>query len=108
MVEPIPIVADLNEATPIGLKAFADDVANGQTTFTEQLPRDRSAAMDELGTELNWGRGTGVSYRVYSSTDPFPRFEDNGPEAAPGKVAGGREASRAGADDDDVSRGRHG
>jgi len=45
---------------------------------------------------------------MYSSTDAFARLEDDGANAARGEVAGGREASRTGANYDDVSSGRHG
>ena len=64
--------------------------------------------MDELGAELYGRRAALVSYTMYSSTDAFARLEDDGANAARGEVAGGREASRTGANYDDVSSGRHG
>ena len=64
--------------------------------------------MDELGAELYGRRAAVVSYTMYSPADAIARLEDDGANAASGEVAGGRKASRAGADDDDVSRVRHG
>jgi hypothetical protein len=45
---------------------------------------------------------------MYSSADAGARLEDDCADAEEGEFAGRREARRAGADNDDVSRGRHG
>ena len=52
--------------------------------------------------------GGGVPYGMYASTDAIPRLEDDCSNIVLAQVAGGGQASRTGADDDDVSRGRHG
>ena len=64
--------------------------------------------MDELGAELYGRRAAFVSYTMYTSTDAVARLEDDRANAEESEVARRREASRTGADYDDVSRGRHG
>jgi hypothetical protein len=107
-VETIPIVGDANESSAVGLIALADDVHERQTCFLEELSRDRRAAMDKLGAELDRCRGTNVCYGMYSSTNAVTRLENDGADVASSQLAGGRQASRTSPDDDDVSRSRHG
>jgi hypothetical protein len=64
--------------------------------------------MDELGAELYGRRAAVVSYTMYSPADAIARLEDDRANAEESEVARRREASRTGADYDDVSRVRHG
>jgi hypothetical protein len=82
-VETIPVVFDVDESATVGLEAVARNVAQRESPFAKELPRDRSPTVDKLGAKLDRRGGTGVSDGVYSSTDAFARLENDGAQTSP-------------------------
>jgi len=107
-VQSIPIVVELDETTAIGLKPFTGDIVQGQPAFAGEAPGDWRATVHEFGAKLDGCRRGGLSYGMDASTNAIARFDHDAPEVARGQLAGRRQASGTGTNDDDVSRCRHG
>ena len=106
-VEPIPIVAQLDEAVPVRLKAVADDVVDGEPCLACEPSCDGRLAMKEFRSELDRRRRGGISYCMYPPAKAVACLEHDGRDAVFREVSGGGQPRGTSSDNDDVSRGWH-